>query len=469
MANCHDNSTNSHNNSGTEKVYSAADKLRVLIFKKGGYIDRKLHMRTNKASVSSDVSYLPGDDDKQIVSDTSQEDGDRLPHDDANDDVRDDALDVQKTEDDTKDKDGQVDQAEHPATQSVLRESTTEMKVQERKLKLQSKSRNNANGGISFADLLKFRHGSNTKKLFALVDRLAEQNGLKNILVSPAAMSQSIDPRDNVARKRREKHNDDTVDLSHPTIVKFASMFYSMKFGYNFLSAIRKPKDTCGVNEDDRDRDPFTPAQPVGQSVDASSSSYDISSKPSTRQIIPTTNTTTNTPLAETETSVGVSIVNFHSAAHLGVKPSFSSRRLSKAVSDDSRRTSVYSTINEIPDKTNIQQSPKIGLDSKRRNSRRTSILEASNFISQRRASQMIQHQGLPGFLPVPDQRGRDAAHHQHQHRDKVGRTHQPLMHVQRAEEKIVPWPSALGQIKLIHSLDPVHMTTCEECRVRHR
>ena len=104
-----------------------------------------------------------------------------------------------------------------------------ELKIQERKQLFKPKRSNN----VSFGDLVKYQTSSKSKKLFALIDRLAEQNHAK-VAIKPRASAMKIrDPREEAMKRRA-------------SVTTSASVYYTMQFGYK--------SSTDEVNENTENR-----------------------------------------------------------------------------------------------------------------------------------------------------------------------------------------------------------------------
>ena len=88
-------------------------------------------------------------------------------------------------------------------------------------------------GGVSYGDLIKLQHGSSTKRLFTLVDRLASKHGIVDLPppapASKASKASPLDPRSNSRIKRRGEWPESQMSDG---MVRQAAVLYSMKYGY---------------------------------------------------------------------------------------------------------------------------------------------------------------------------------------------------------------------------------------------
>lgn len=85
-------------------------------------------------------------------------------------------------------------------------------------------------GGVSYGDLVKLQHGSSTKRLFTLVDRLASKHGIAEPPASRASKASSLDPRANARIKRRGEWPESQMS---DDMVRQAAVLYSIKYGYH--------------------------------------------------------------------------------------------------------------------------------------------------------------------------------------------------------------------------------------------
>ena len=85
-------------------------------------------------------------------------------------------------------------------------------------------------GGVSYGDLVKLQHGSSTKRLFTLVDRLASRHGIAEPPASRASKASSLDPRANARIKRRGEWPESQMS---DEMVRQAAVLYSIKYGYH--------------------------------------------------------------------------------------------------------------------------------------------------------------------------------------------------------------------------------------------
>ncbi|XP_005098835.1 uncharacterized protein LOC101857644 [Aplysia californica] len=326
----------------------------------------------------------------------------------------------------------------------VLLREPTDLKVLERKKKLQKKR----SGGVSFGDLMKFQHGTSTKRLFALVDRLAEQNGLSEIK-EEHHLTAARDPRVNAAVKRRAL-GQGLTNSGPSSMTTYGSVFYTMKFGY-----VSDAEDTHDNGESGLSLNDSTSPMPVTKNQNLNPFSLKPP-QPSFRDNKPMSEYSNYSFDAPTSMlSTDFSFLNVQSSDDVdGRKLSQSEPRGGHPPRTEATRASDYQT--RVIDQVWANNEPSIaafrsGLEQERKG-RKSSILEASHYVSSNNTARRKLSEAKPGLRPIDEtyaKREKDLF----RKRAPAKLNHLSTMHQQMAEDQAVPWSSAFSRIKMMHTL----------------
>ena len=269
--------------------------------------------------------------------------------------------------------------------------------------------------GVSFNDIIKIQISNNTKKLFSLVDRLAMSNGIP---VTPVERHSKVritrnDPRENAAIMRRARAAEaGNVASEVPT---HGSVYYAIKYGY--LPDIEDFENHLQVSPHTSNEFQETSRAPTSSVPSVSTSAYNPSDSVTLANTMAIASlsqdgSTRNFPFSFTESEDG---------HHHPTK-----------ASDDDVGTELASFLSEQREK--------------QRDRRRSSILEASKFVTaaRQRRSTLASYRVAPAVS-------------EHSKREKKlfirSRKESVPEHVEVSEEHKEPWTSAFSRIKMVHTL----------------
>ncbi|RUS75637.1 hypothetical protein EGW08_016591 [Elysia chlorotica] len=272
--------------------------------------------------------------------------------------------------------------------------------------------------GVSFNDIIKIQISNNTKKLFSLVDRLAKTSGIPENPAPQKSKDRFIkkDPRENVAIMRRAQAAKTGFGAPGPTT--HDSVYYAIKYGY--LSDAEIPDQIPDISRPtsrgsrEQDRTLTSVAHSISTRSHHLSDSETIS------------NTMSIISLSKNEDTEEFRRPQIYSESEGG-------SHLHNKAHDDDIGTELDSLLSEQKEK--------------QRDRRRSSILEASKFVTanRRRRNSNVNYRVFPS---VSEHSKREKELFIRPRRDATKPEHIEVSHDHKE-----PWTSAFGRIKMMHTL----------------
>ncbi|GFR81499.1 hypothetical protein ElyMa_005927200 [Elysia marginata] len=301
----------------------------------------------------------------------------------------------------------------------ALRQSKEKVNIDKEKTKCPPRHKKNKEKvGVSFNDIIKIQISNNTKKLFSLVDRLAKTNGIPVTPVERPPKDRLIrnDPRELAATVRRSQTAAagpvSSVATTHD------SVYYAIKYGYTSDSEYSRntPEIPRPCSNDGQQRGPaFTSGVPT----------VSVSSDPSFH----TGNPLSNMPIVSLNHSDKTRIFR----SPFSLTESEEGCQLSHKTFDNDIGSELASFLSEQTDR--------------QRDMRRSSILEASKFMTaaRHRRSFITNHSVSPA---ISERNKREKELFIRPRKDSV-----KPEHVEIPDNYNEPWASAFSRIKMIHTL----------------